>query len=101
MCTTEFLEKVKRTSEAFKARIALPQLENRKDLSNLIGKKTFCKVRRQGDFFSLGEETVSCLRKYIKEISLSIWSFHRNKNSPGYRACNLHINGRKYSLFLR
>ena len=61
MCCTEFLEKVKRTSEAFKARIALPQLENRKDLSNLTGKKTFCKVRRLGDFFLSGKKQLVAL----------------------------------------
>ena len=61
MCSTEFLEKVKRTSEAFKARIALPQLENRKDLSNLTGKRTFCKVRRLGDFFLSGKKQLVAL----------------------------------------
>ena len=45
-------------------------------------------------FFSLsGKKTISCLRKYIKEISLSIWLPHRNKSSPGYSACSLHIAG--------
>ena len=61
MGSTEFLEKVKRTTEAFKARIALPQLENRKDLSNLIGKKTFCKVKKQGDFFLSGKKQLVAL----------------------------------------
>ena len=52
-------------------------------------------------FFSLGEETISCLRKYIKEISLSIWASHHNKSSPAIVHVNLHIDGRQYSSFLR
>ena len=28
-----------------------------------------------------------------KEVILNIWSFHGNKNSPGYIACNLQVDG--------
>ena len=45
----------------FQRRNALPQLKSRKDLSNLSGKKTFCKVRRQGDFFLSGKKQLVAL----------------------------------------
>lgn len=74
MCTTQFLEKVKRTSETLKVKIALPQ-ENEK--TSLTGKKSFCKVRGQvrrlGNFPLSGKKQfVAPELKYIKEISLSI-----------------------------
>ena len=49
--------------------------------------------KEAGKFFSHGLEEIICRRKYIKEIILSIWSSHGNKNSPGYIACNLQIDG--------
>ena len=44
--------KVKRTSEALKANIALPHREKWKKKGSLTGKKSFCK--EADNFFSLG-----------------------------------------------
>jgi len=71
----------------------LNSIKVRNEKSSLTGKNSFCKEAEK--FFSLEKETIFCLKTYIKEINLSIWSSHRNKNSPGYSTCNLHMDGKK------
>ena len=67
----------------------------------LTGKKSFCKEAE--NFFPSGKKQLFALNCYQREISLRIWpwSSHRDDNSTGCSACNLHMwRWEKYSSFL-
>ena len=54
----------------------------------LTGKKSFYK--EAGEIFFSAKKKLFAVGN--KEVILSIWSFHGNKNSPGYIACNLQVD---------
>ena len=83
---------MKRTREALKAlKATIGSLRYsivRNEKIFLTGKKSFCK--EAGEFFLSAKKKLFAVEN--KEVILSIWSSHGNKNSPGCIARNLQVD---------